>query len=756
MGGPELQSGAVGPIDGELAAVPGLSVDDLRILADVRSGLFGRSSPPLRVGRYELGPCIGRGGGGRIYRALDPELGRGVAIKLVTPRTDQSDATLRAQVLHEARALGRLSHPNIVSIYDVGEYDLETETRPSASGRCERGGVPRRGVFIAMELLSGASLDAWLQIRQREPGQVIEHFVAAARGLSAAHEAGLVHRDLKPSNLFITTDGVLKVLDFGLAGIEAGPIEPPDPSQPHSTSRGETPRRSTAWAGTPWYMAPEQYASGTADARSDQYSLCFALHEALFGRPRTDSLRALQRDKLAGKLPMPRQSRVPRAAMRALRRGLSPNPADRFESMTELADALDERGRLTTRKLMSVGAMLMVVLTAASLSGIAAKQSGAPEATGTTLDEANEALARAEALLDGGQVGEAAELCAEMVEVASRSASTDALSMLCRARVDAFHGRYEQAARTFERAYWLSMERELPGVAALAAARAATNLLNTAQIDAALEWVRHGEAAARRANLEMGHVQADLAIARASALISKGRYEEALTQYQRALAERQRVAGPDSRATATALKLVANCLVRLGRSEEALPMHTQAYERLRAILGPDHFDLASALNDRASALQRLDRHPEALADLRAGLQIAERAGSGEHPTAGMIRHNLGVSLARLNKTQEAIAQYERALQIRAAVHGPDHYRTMLTLSSLGQLHVEQGDPREGERLLLDALTRWEKNSEAHPLQRSVLQTLSRAAHARGDEFTGLQYEQRAEAITRRLEMEAQK
>lgn len=235
-------------------------------LAGVRSRLLGVQADPVAIGRYIVAGRIGAGGMGTVYEAHDPELARTVAIKVLRRRLG-SDATVAARRLRrEAQALARVSHPNVVKILDVGTH--------------------AGAVFIAMERISGESLDVWVA-RGQTVDAVLRAFTEAADGLAAAHAQGLVHRDFKPSNVLMGDDGRSRVLDFGLARPSRGSLEstseerqPPElaamPSDAPLTDTG-------ALLGTPAYMAPEQW-HGRADERSDQFSLCFALFEALTGK----------------------------------------------------------------------------------------------------------------------------------------------------------------------------------------------------------------------------------------------------------------------------------------------------------------------------------------------------------------------------------------------------------------------------------------------------------------------------------------
>jgi tetratricopeptide (TPR) repeat protein len=275
--------------------------------------------PGAALGRYEIVRWLGSGGMSTVYAARDPELGREIALKLL--RGAAADEQTR--LLREAQAMAQLSHPNVAAIHDVGRV----------------GGQ----VFIALELVDGPTLGAWVREPGRSLGEILAVFVQAGQGLVAAHDAGIVHRDFKPDNVMLGPDERPRVLDFGLAAERArdGLLVPDEPSTWQTTLTVDG-----AFVGTPSYMSPEQYRSEVADARSDQFSFCVALHEALHGeRPFVggsfDELSAAVR---RGQLTEPAgESRfsVPSRVRRAVRRGLSVDPGSRWLSMRALLEALE-------------------------------------------------------------------------------------------------------------------------------------------------------------------------------------------------------------------------------------------------------------------------------------------------------------------------------------------------------------------------------------------------------------------------------
>lgn len=286
-----------------------------------------------RVGRYTVLDPLGRGAMGVVVAAYDRELDRRVALKLLPIESD--DAT---RWLEEARALARVTHPNVVGVFEVGQSE--------------------GFVYIAMELVVGSTLRSWLDV-PRDWKEIRKVFVDAARGLGAAHERGVVHRDFKADNVMIDRDGQAKVTDFGLARVLA------EVAASTVESASEAPLPTTRAAGTPAYMAPELFDGVAASPASDQFALAVSLHEALFGeRPFAgEDLASLVENVRRGDVVQPtRTHRVPGFLVAALRRALDPDPSRRFESMSAFASELtrDERTNQRRRPWIAVGVAVLL------------------------------------------------------------------------------------------------------------------------------------------------------------------------------------------------------------------------------------------------------------------------------------------------------------------------------------------------------------------------------------------------------------
>lgn len=308
------------------------------------------STEPLfgRLDRYELLDILGRGGMGVVYEARDPVLGRHVAVKVIEHSGDES------RMLREGRALARVAHPHVVAVHDAG--------------------VEAGRVFIAMELIRGASLRELLRDPALTPEKKLSLFVESARGLAAAHAANVVHRDFKPENVVVGATGGARVTDFGLARPARGAAQASMQAPRSSDGRWQAEVTTQGLHGTPAYLSPEQLDGEAIDARSDQFSFAVALYEALFGThpfgfgaeggPTT-----LSELRAAMNRPVPRPraaASLPAYVWPVLERGLRVRPDERWPEMTTVADALDGPDE-KTRRLLSATVAALGVATAVHL-----------------------------------------------------------------------------------------------------------------------------------------------------------------------------------------------------------------------------------------------------------------------------------------------------------------------------------------------------------------------------------------------------
>lgn len=301
---------------GDMATLPGDGVEPHR----------GELEIPTRIGRYVVRGVLGHGGMSTVLEAYDGTLDREIALKILHRGTDVEQGS---RLIREAQALARLSHPNVVQVYEVGTVDGQT--------------------FIAMERIRGRTLQQWQE--QRPPWrECVKVYVQAGRGLAAAHAVGLVHRDFKPSNCIVDDVGQVRVLDFGLARERMATVDHErataareDPRAMPSSSLSSSLTQTGAVLGTLAYMPLEQLDGRPVNERSDQFSLCASLYEAVYGeRPfEGTTVGKLTLSLMSGEVrPVPRGSSVPARLRRALLRGLASAPEDRWPSVAALLDEL--------------------------------------------------------------------------------------------------------------------------------------------------------------------------------------------------------------------------------------------------------------------------------------------------------------------------------------------------------------------------------------------------------------------------------
>ena len=336
-------------------------------------------SAGMRLGPYEVLSALGAGGMGEVYRARDPRLGREVAIK-VLPAAFSADSDRLRRFEQEARAAAALNHPNILAVYDIG-------TEAGAT-------------FIVSELLEGKTLRYACAQGAVPVRKAIDYAVQIAQGLAAAHEKGIVHRDLKPENLFATSDGRVKILDFGLAKLTE-----PDRADAGVSDLATTPGATSPGmiVGTVGYMAPEQVQGLQVDPRTDIFALGCVMHEmlsgarAFSGRTAVDTMSAILNDDPVDLTASPRG--IPAGLGRIVRHCLEKDPAQRFQSARDVAFALGEQasmsGSSTSRTAMtararyqrwSLAGLAAIVLIAGSWIGwrerATLRSSPTPSATG--------------------------------------------------------------------------------------------------------------------------------------------------------------------------------------------------------------------------------------------------------------------------------------------------------------------------------------------------------------------------------------
>jgi eukaryotic-like serine/threonine-protein kinase len=311
-----------------------------------------RDEAPLgsgRIGRFLPFDTLGMGSMGVVLAAYDPQLDRRVALKLLRHGWAEGGTEgerRRGRLLREAQAMARLAHPNVVTVFDVGTVGEQ--------------------VYVAMEFVNGETLRAWVKREPRTWRQIVEVFLAAGRGLAAAHAAGLVHRDFKPDNVLVGKDGRVRVGDFGLASSSSEPLVDAEPGRREPIREGALLRGLTiegSVVGTPAYMAPEQHECSAVGPEADQFAFCASLYEALYDERafQADSYLALVEEVKLGRVREPaRGGKVPAWLRAVVVRGLAPDPGQRHPDMETLLKALAHDPRAVRRRAAAVTAAVAV------------------------------------------------------------------------------------------------------------------------------------------------------------------------------------------------------------------------------------------------------------------------------------------------------------------------------------------------------------------------------------------------------------
>ena len=308
-------------------------------LARLRRQMFAEVQSP-RIAQYHVLRPIGGGGMGLVFAAWDPALDRTVAIKVLR---DPMSGTAGRELRREAVALAKLRHANVVPVFEVGQHGGQT--------------------YLAMEYVEGETLREWMHAWDHgDLTTFVRVFGQAARGLAAAHAASLVHRDIKPENIMLDEEERVRIMDFGLARHHVAE-DSIDQAAEHATGRpvdvmASEIRPTEGLYGTPAYMAPEQFEPTMPGPAADQFSLCACMYETWFGeraRPGTMQAAAVVATE---PVELPPGRHVPRAVRRLLSRGLALDPADRFSSATELADAIEALAKTSATRWVAVGGLV--------------------------------------------------------------------------------------------------------------------------------------------------------------------------------------------------------------------------------------------------------------------------------------------------------------------------------------------------------------------------------------------------------------
>jgi tetratricopeptide (TPR) repeat protein len=728
----------------------------------------------LAIGRYLLIERIGAGAMGQVFAAYDPQLDRKIALKLLRPGAAGPEH--RARLAREAQTLARLSHPNVVTVFDVGTWEGQ--------------------LFVALELVDGGSLREWAARHRPDRRTLVELFIAAGRGLAAAHAAGVVHRDFKPDNVLVASDGRARVTDFGLAG----DVEPrPRPelevaaAEAQASGQGAEPLTATgALLGTPAYMAPDQLDGQPATPASDQFGFCVALAELLCGhRPFAGAnlvaLRSAMREQppeLTAPVPLP-------AAIEAvLRRGLAPQPDRRYPSMEALLKELERalrppRGRVL---LLGAGGLVIAAAAAVTVGAVAGQRLLAPrrhpacvlvaERQATSWSGARKhALAASFAATGFSWAGNALALITPQLESRARTWSAqraEACEALMRAPQAASPLWAARVACLDER--WAELDATLDLLAAGGAqvversARIVDRLAPEGACLQAEALVRYGaDEAVQRTRLK-----ARARAAESGALLEAGRFAEAaalasrppkdgdgdgdgragdplargalLFEHARAVQElgdldtaekdlteaaRAGLAWRDPSLTAAAWLELGYLVGYLRGRSEAGAVWLQAADGLVTTLpaGALHERLASVhgvLESRRGQHAAAEQHFRRVESL-----VRERLGE-RHPARARALSNWANAQLYQGHVTEALQKHEQAYALLVSAYGPEHPEAFQIQSSRGAVLGEAGRFAEAAAVFAQVLAGYRKTlGPRHPRLGTVLQNLAEAHRRAG-------------------------
>ncbi|MDY7232975.1 serine/threonine-protein kinase [Hyalangium rubrum] len=741
-----------------------------------------REMPPRRLERFVLLEELGVGGMGMVFAAFDERLDRKVAIKVVRPQRRDGEGVAQERLLREAQALARLSHPNVVAVYEAGV-------------------LPDGDVFIAMEFVKGGSLRQWQRAPGRSWREILSAYVAAGTGLSAAHQAGIVHRDFKPDNVLVAGDGRVRVLDFGLA-LATAPAREEVAGAAVALAGAGAGAGSAGVSGTPGYMAPEQFSGGALDARTDQFSFCVSLYEALYGeRPFADFAFA----RAAGE-PGEAQRRARPAELHArwlwetIDRGLSPRPEERFPTMEALLEALTRDHGRSRRRLVAVGAITLLVAgtsaaslylqdlrprcetSAAELAGVwdeAARQRVRTALLDTRFSYAADAWRAVEARLD--QYAERWLAASQDACEATHVRHVQSPELLDR-RMECLSARKRSlaaATEVFTTHPARSAERSgaiLDGLGDLGVC-ADSGVLRLGlpppketqgleQLDALRRHLARGEALLAagelaEASAELGkaeQVETRLAYlpARGEVLLLRGRLE---LQHGRSAEGEARLR--DALEVATESRhdeLVADTWLTLARDagashrplEEAREWVRQADAWLRRLGHGDDRRRLDVAHARGNIQMAGGQHREAVETFTQALAEATARRVEEVRLVPLLRGR-AIAFAATGEAPKALADYQRALALSLAAWGPGHPDVATTRRALGVLQIERlGQVEQGRREIEQAANIYRAaQGEDAPDVGHCEAALSQAEMFRGDYAAALAHAERADAIFER-------
>lgn len=703
------------------------------------------------VARYVVLEDLGRGGMGRVLRAYDPKLQREVALKEV--RADILDEKATARLVAEARAMARVSHPNVVAVHDVEQ-------------------LPSGEVVLVMELIPGQTLRKWIESGKHGWRSIVAVFEAAGRGIHAAHEAGVLHRDFKAANVLMGEHGAIKVTDFGLAKSAGDHVSSGSSAADLDFSDHELTTAGSVM-GTPRYMAPEQHVGDVLTSAADQYAFCVALWEALCGQPPFAGKEIVARKHLGP--PAWPASGVPGRIVRAVMRGLAPDPDARWPSMRPLLDALAAEPARRQRRWLAVGAAFAILGGTAAWAAFRdpapAPCSGAETRLHGVWDDAQRVRVRTGILGIGPAYATTVsenveralddyasqwtqmyrEACEATTIRGEQSAEVMDLQMACLHRASvALRLLGEELAdadaamvpRTHEliadlpplsrcadtQALRQSVEPPLPDEAdAVERIRvlvvAADTALAAGRHAKAKEAIDAAHAEADR--VEYGPVRTEVALTQGKVLDALGDFDTAEASLLRALGLASRWRQWESQADATE-RLVHVVGTQKRKAEEGLHYAVMA----RALATSDPLREAAVASSVASVLRAQGKYAEAAEEQRRALALREEVLGPETPLVAMSRNSIGLTLASQGRFEDAEAEHRRGLEILERVLGAGHPSVATARNNLANDLAGQGRFAEAETEYRRALAAREAAlGPEHPFVVSTRSNIANVLHS---------------------------
>jgi len=711
-------------------------------------------APGAALGRYVILDVLGKGGMGLVYKAYDPELDRQIAVKLVRVRGVRKRRA-QQRLLREAQALAQLSHPNVIAVYDVGTIGDD--------------------VFISMELVDGSDGKKWLDASTRSRAEILSLFIAAGRGLDAAHKAGMVHRDFKPENVVVGSDGRPRVIDFGLArGTETADDDEDDSDSDfesgdsHAISGSSKNRLNTPLTqvglvmGTPAYMAPEHHEGKEVDARSDQFSFCVSLYLALYGtRPFSGAdPKELKDNIIQGTMSSPpASSNVPRWIRSIVLRGLATKPQDRYPSMRALLEALERDPAIRRNRVLRTMGFAGVVAGAAlwATSGTKAEakcQDGQHALEGIWDTDTRQATKQAFLSTGRGHAASTFGLLDQRL-----SAYGDDWVGMYKESCEATNVRGDQSEQLLD-LRTQCLHRRLDKMAAFTALltkanssslvdRSVSEAASLQSLDACADTQRLTSAIPLP---EDPQTQAAVAAARQG--IDRSEALSKAGDFQGALELSESIAA--SVASLDYAPVKAEALYLLGGNQRRRRMAAEAEETLYAAARM----AAEARDDDIAALTWLEllwvvgyakAKPDEALNIRHLVEpVVIRSGS--QPRRADLLNNLGAILRRKGKYSEAKEILEEAIEIWDVAYGKDSLQVAKAHNNLGNVLNDMGDFKEARRHHEQVLKiRRDALGENHPFVATVLNNLGNSYMEESEYAQARDYYQRSLTIAESLD-----